>query len=115
MRQAVNPIVPGSLWAVLLPDLVSCGSDTVVAFDGGDETVAQGSTLEWDFDDQAPGRPPEGASIFDGAWTVSIADDPGSEPNEVAQRQSRCISDVVKGDRVRRPRSGRPSPNLALH
>jgi len=92
----VIAVLPG---AVLL--LAGCGgADPVVNFGAGDETVASGETLQWSFDDQPAGQEPEGATIFDGSWTVQQADVAESPPNELCQTETAKFPAMQLGDDV---------------
>jgi len=81
--------------------LAGCSSaDPEVSFGAGDETVTGGETLQWSFDDQSANQEPQGATIFDGTWTVQQADDAESAPNELCQTETAKFPAMQLGDDI---------------
>src|SRR6266516_4637712 len=81
------PPPPLSIIALLavLVMIAGCDRPAQIKYQPGDRNTTAGQTEEWNFDNDAAGKPPEGSDVFGGTWTVRAESDAPSAPNALCQ------------------------------
>lgn len=92
--------VPWPCFLVVIPVVMGCGGTPQVKYRVGDQTVAAGDTVEWNFDKDLPGTLPAGIEVFSGSWAVQSAADAPSRPNVLCQSASADFPALCLGPKI---------------